>query len=174
MVNELLARPQGSGHDWIELHNTTDQAIDIGGWFLSDDFVKTNADGGYSLKKYQIPANTVIPAGGFKVFYEADFRFSNPAVPFALTEYGETVYLSAANADGDLLGYIVGASFGASDNGVSWGRYETSRDIDFVPLSKTTFGVDSPATVAEFPAMLRHGEMADAGVDSGPPAPRDN
>ena len=54
--------PRAAGPDWIELHNTTDQAIDIGGWFLSDD--------ANNLTKYEIAAGTSIAADGYIVFYE--------------------------------------------------------------------------------------------------------
>ena len=73
-------------------------------------------------------------------------------MPFALSEFGETVYLSAATTNGTLLGYVEGATFPATDNGISVGRYSTSRSLDFVPLSRRTFGVDTPATLNEFRA----------------------
>lgn len=47
--------------DWIELYNTSDVEIDLGGWYLSD-----KAD---NPQKWQIPSNTFIPANGFLVFY---------------------------------------------------------------------------------------------------------
>jgi hypothetical protein len=46
VINEVLAHSHADATDWIELHNTTDTAIDIGGWFLSDR--------GSDLMKYQI------------------------------------------------------------------------------------------------------------------------
>jgi hypothetical protein len=124
--------------------------VDISGWYLSDDFVRTNSTGGYDLKKYRIPDGTVLPAGGFKVFYERDFNTLNPAAPFSLSQYGETVYLSSADSAGHLTGYVTGAAFGVSARGISIGRYATSRGVDFVPLSRTTFGSDAPANLAEF------------------------
>ncbi|UCE48349.1 MAG: lamin tail domain-containing protein, partial [Phycisphaerales bacterium] len=36
VINELLAHSHAGAPDWIELHNTTDTTINIGGWFLSD------------------------------------------------------------------------------------------------------------------------------------------
>ena len=58
VINELLANSQGSGPDWIELHNTTDQPIDIGGWFLSDD--------ANNLTKYEVAAGVSIAADGVR------------------------------------------------------------------------------------------------------------
>ena len=60
VVNEVLAHSDGSQLDSIELFNTTDTAVDVGGWYLSDE--------GGDLLKYQIPAGTVIAAGGYLVF----------------------------------------------------------------------------------------------------------
>jgi len=77
--------------DWIELHNTTNTAVDIGGWFLSDSEAKP--------QKYEIAAGTWIEPFGYMVFFE-DLHFGNPAdpgssVPFALSENGETLYLNS-------------------------------------------------------------------------------
>ena len=59
IINEVLAHQDIGTGDWIELHNTTDQPIDIGGWFLSDDETQ--------LKKYQIHLGTTLPADDFLV-----------------------------------------------------------------------------------------------------------
>ena len=61
IINEVLAHQDIGTGDWIELHNTTDQPIDIGGWFLSDDETQ--------LKKYQIHLGTTLPADEFRSFY---------------------------------------------------------------------------------------------------------
>ncbi len=36
VINEVLAHAHADASDWIELCNTTGEAINIGGWFLSD------------------------------------------------------------------------------------------------------------------------------------------
>ena len=56
VINELLANSAGVGPDWIELHNTTDQPVDIGGWFLSDN--------GDDLTRYRIADGTVLRRTG--------------------------------------------------------------------------------------------------------------
>ncbi len=136
VINELLANSQGGGPDWIELHNTTSQAVSIGGWVLSDD-----AD---DLMKYQIAGGTSIAAGGYLVFDE-DSHFGNPAdpgckQPFALSADGETVYLHSGS-EGILTGYSEQEKFDASDAGVSLGRYQKSTgSYNFVPLRQPTPG----------------------------------
>jgi spore coat protein CotH len=152
VINEVLAHADSPLEDAIELRNTSASDVNIGGWFLSDDFAPTNAPGAYSLKKFRIPDNTVIVAGGYRVFYQRDFDQANPLTPFALSEFGETVYLSAAGANGTLMGFIEGATFRATEQGVAIGRHQTSRDVDFIPLNQPTFGASAPSTVAEFRA----------------------
>lgn len=50
----------GKTEDWIELYNTSDQAMDISGWHLSD---KSSKPG-----KWDIPEGTIIPGNGHLVF----------------------------------------------------------------------------------------------------------
>jgi len=137
VINELLAHSHAANPDWIELHNTTGQAIDIGGWFLSDnDSDRTN------IMKYQFPDNTVIPAYGYLSLQE-DETFGNPAaegcnIPFGLSEGGETVYLYSGQ-NGEVSGfYQTQQKFDASETGVTLGRYEKaelSGGYDFVRQS---------------------------------------
>ncbi|MCP4526138.1 MAG: lamin tail domain-containing protein, partial [Aestuariibacter sp.] len=137
VINEVLAHSHAEAVDWIELHNTTDTAIEIGGWFLSD----SSSD----LAKYQIAAGTVIASGGYVVFYE-DQHFNNSSAPgsnqpFALSENGERLYLSSAEG-GLLTGYRNVEDFGGSETGVSFGRYYKSStgNYNFVPMSENTPG----------------------------------
>jgi hypothetical protein len=139
VINELLARTDASQEDRIELHNATSNPIDVSGWFLSDQIDNNDASGGL-LKKFRIPNGTIIPARGFEVFYESNFN--GPDVSgFALSSYGDEVYLAAANPNtSELTGGIIGARFGASDDGVPFGRHRTSRGFDFAAMETPTFG----------------------------------
>jgi hypothetical protein len=136
VINELLAHSHGEASDWIELHNTTDHTVNIGGWFLSDD----ESD----LKKYEIPGGTFISPGGYIVFTEG-LHFGNRSdpgchVPFALSENGETLYLHSGQ-DGDLTGYSEQESFDASQTDVAFGRYQKSTgSYNFVAMSVNTPG----------------------------------
>jgi len=47
--------------DWIELYNSSDSDIDLGGWHLSDKETKP--------VKWEIPAGIMIPAKGYRVFW---------------------------------------------------------------------------------------------------------
>ena len=83
LVSELCARPF-SGQDAVELCNPGPSAVDIGGWFLSDDPA-------YPWK-YRIPDNTLLPAGGYQVFDGTQF---NPTpglgTSFGLSALGESL-----------------------------------------------------------------------------------
>jgi hypothetical protein len=137
VINEVLAHSHADAADWIELHNTTNTAIDIGGWFLSD----SKSD----LMKYQITEGTIIAPDGYIVFYE-DQHFRNIAAPgsyqpFSLSENGERLYLSSA--EGSLLtGYRQVEDFGGSETGVSFGRYfkPSTGNYNFIPMSENTPG----------------------------------
>jgi hypothetical protein len=143
VVNEVLSHSDEPLEDAIELRNLSATPVDLSGWWLSDARSVP--------RKYQIPGNTIIPGGDYRVFYEN--QFNNPdaaAAPFALSSTGgDQVYLSAAT-NGGLTGYRVWAEFGPSANGVSFGRWLTSVGVDFVPMARRTFGVDWPVTVEDF------------------------
>ena len=81
--------------DWLELHNSAIDSLDIGGWRLSD--------GGH-LNTYSIPAGTVLPPDGYLVLCSnpAQFQARYPGVPhlgplgFNLASTSETLELSTA------------------------------------------------------------------------------
>lgn len=136
IINEILAHSHAAAPDWIELYNTNGHAVNIGGWFLSDDE--------QDLKKYEIPATTIMEPYGYIVFYE-DLHFGNPAavgsnMPFGLSENGETLYLNSGS-NGELTGYSDSEKFGASETGVAFGRYQKSTgSYNFVAMSENTPG----------------------------------
>ena len=126
LVNELLPHTDDPQVDAVELFNPTDAAVDVGHWFITDQ----RAD----LGKFTIPADTRIPAQGYLVFTKDDLGF-------AFSEMGEDILLLAGDAGGALTGYSHGFAFGASANGVSFGRYITSTGAEhFPPQDAVTLG----------------------------------
>lgn len=75
VINEVLSHADPPFEDAIELHNTSSTAADIGGWFFSDDFVRTNPAAAYHLQKYRIP--TAPP------FRPVDSKFSTNVISTA-------------------------------------------------------------------------------------------
>jgi Lamin Tail Domain len=134
IVNEVLAHTDLPLEDAVELRNLTASPINIGGWYLSDANDR--------LQKFRIPDNTMLPAYGFKVFYEVDFNNDLLGVPFSLSSAnGDEVYLSQMTTNGVLTGYRAVAKFGPSANGVSIGRYANSQGmVDYVAMSALSLG----------------------------------
>ena len=139
VINEILAHSHAAAADWIELHNTTDEKIDIGGWYLSD----TDTD----LTKYRIADGTEIDPLGYALFYE-DTNFGQAATDpgsntaFAFSENGDELFLTCADDEGVLTGYRDVEEFGASPTGVSFGRYikASTGNANFVLLDGITPG----------------------------------
>jgi hypothetical protein len=141
VINEVLAHSDAPPSiDWIELHNTTNTEIDISGWFLSDN--------DSNLMKYQIANSTAIAAKGYIVFYE-DLHFGSGSgdpgsyIPFAISENGETVYLSSGvPGELTLTDYREQEDFGASEPDVAFGRHYKSSTgtFNFVAMSSNTPG----------------------------------
>jgi len=145
VINEILAHSHAVASDWIELYNTTGTTIDISGWFLSDS--------NDNLFKYEFAGGTTIGPNGYLVLYE-DLNFGNVSdpgchEPFALSENGEQLYLSSAQND-VLTGYRNVEDFGASETGVSFGRYYKSStgNYNFVAMDENT-----PGSVNSYPKV---------------------
>jgi hypothetical protein len=150
VINEVVAKTSNPLEDAIELHNTGTEPADVSGWWLSDDYDPAADPALTLLQKFRIPDGTIIPAGGYKVFYQADFNGPGAAAPFSLTQDGETVYLSSAGPGGILTGFITGQRFTASESNVAQGRVPLSKGWDFAALTAHTFGVSAPADRPEF------------------------
>ena len=137
VINEVLANPTTPGGDMIELANTTAQAINVGGWWLSDS--------SSNLEMYQIATGTILAANGYLVLsdsknYGASSGDPGVKTPFARSPYGFSLTL-ASNVAGVAGGYRDVEIFGATPPGVAVGRYTTSAgDTDFVMLSTPMFG----------------------------------
>lgn len=133
VVNELLTHTDPPLEDAIELHNLTEAAVDISGWWLSDRFD--------DLKRFQVPAGTVIAAHGYKVFYQYQFDTGPKAFAFN-SAHGGSVFLTQPDAGGVLVNYLE-QKFEPSENGVSFGRIVTSDGKDHLAaLACRSFGRD--------------------------------
>jgi hypothetical protein len=123
VINEVSSNTDPPEQDWIELHNTTESAIDIGGWFISD--------GSVNLMQYPIPLGTTIPANGYFVFDQNMLLFSFNS------ELGEAAYLSEGDGFGGMTGgrdYVV---FGPVEKDVTFGRSPNGSGSFFRMFSST-------------------------------------
>ncbi|HTD66987.1 MAG TPA: lamin tail domain-containing protein, partial [Candidatus Limnocylindria bacterium] len=131
LVNEVLANSDLPAVDSIELWNISADAANIGDWWISDDF--------FTPRKYRIAAGTTIAPGGYALFTEAQFNAGGTGFSFSAS--GDEVFLFSGDAAGNLTGYYHGFDFGASETGVSFGRYVPSDgDEQFVAQASTTLG----------------------------------
>ena len=133
-VNEALTHTDLPQLDSVELHNPWSTNVDIGNWYLTDQRTFP--------RKFRIPSPTIVPANGYKVFTEHDWN-ADPASTnsFRLDSHGEEIYLYSADTNGNLTGYSDGFSFGAAQNGVSFGRYVISTgEAQYPAQSVTTLG----------------------------------
>ena len=99
LINEVLAGNENTNYDtdhyqfsdWIELHNNTNQSINISGYYLSDDPAEP--------EMWQVPSNTVISAGGYLVVWadKTDQKDNELHTNFKLSAKGETVILADQN-----------------------------------------------------------------------------
>ncbi|MCX5643664.1 MAG: CotH kinase family protein [Phycisphaerae bacterium] len=116
LINEFLASNQtanrdpefGEFSDWIELYNTDPGAIDLSGYYVTDDLDQPH--------KWRVPDGTLIPGMGFLLLW-ADGRNTGGHLNFKLTKGGEQLGLYTPE------GVVVDAlTFGAQQDDISYGR----------------------------------------------------
>ncbi|MBQ8086931.1 MAG: lamin tail domain-containing protein [Clostridia bacterium] len=82
----------GAYQDYFELHNTSGVAIDLSGWFVSDDASRA--------MRWRLPEGFAIDAGGYRIVYASGLNRSDSEYPhsnFGLSSEGEDVVLSDAS-----------------------------------------------------------------------------
>ena len=116
LINEVLASNQTANRDpefrelsdWIELYNTAHGAMDLSGYYVTDNLDEP--------LKWQIPDGTLIPGAGFLLLW-ADGRDTGLHMSFKLNEGGEQ--LGLYTPEGVLVDTL---SFGAQQDDTSYGR----------------------------------------------------
>jgi len=94
VINEIMAQntstvkdEAGQWEDWIELYNKGEEDVNIGGYFLSDDDTR--------IKKWQIPAGTIMPGQGYLIIWADEDGSDGPMhASFKLSASGEVLILS--------------------------------------------------------------------------------
>jgi fibronectin type 3 domain-containing protein len=133
VINEVLSHAHPPLEDSIELVNVSNVSVNLINWWLSDSLD--------NLRKFQITTNGVLASGAFLVLYQSQFGNTNSPTAFALSStHCDKVYLSAADAAGNLTGQRTGVSFGPADSNVSFGRVPTSLGFDFWAQAARTPG----------------------------------
>ena len=144
-INELMATnsntisdENGEFEDWFEIYNPSDSAIDIAGYFVTDDLSNTTM--------FQLPIGdtaTIIPAKGFLLLWASRAMDRGPLhVDFKLSgSEGEAVGLVAP--DGST--FIDSISFGPQDTDISYGR-ETDGNANWILFNSPTPGFSNNIT----------------------------
>jgi len=140
----LIADEMGDHDDWVELYNTDATAVNIGGWYLSDD--------PGNPKKWQIPAGTTVPAGGHVLIWCDNEPTEGPLhATFALSAGGEGVGLFHDVAHGNVqIDYL---SFPRIGLNVSYGRSPDGADsvgfMTSVTPSAANASLNPPPTLSD-------------------------
>ena len=158
IISELLAHTDPPLEDAVEFQNVGPTTVDISGWWLSNKET--------SPRKVIVPPGPPVPPGGFRVLYEYMFNAEqNTDLPAGFTHtnvleslrfnsaQGDSCYLSQTDSAGQPTGYRVQETdFEASQNGVSFIRYQTSvpGEYKFIAANQRSFGADAPADQADF------------------------
>lgn len=173
IINEFMAsndaavadpEDTGSGDnspydDWFEIYNAGDEAVNIGGMYVTD-----NMD---DLKAYQIPATdaakTTIPAGGFIVIWadnEPDQGQLHAA--FALSGGGESIAI--IESDGRLI--IDSYEYEAQQTDLSYGRNPDGSDTWEV-FSQPTPGASNTGASTNQPPIISNISVSPNPVKAG-------
>jgi len=115
-----LADPQGEYDDWIELHNLTDQEVDLTGHYLSDE--------PNNPRKWQFPTGTKIAADGYLLVWADEDGADTPGLhaSFKLAASGEQIYLTDTDVNFNaVLDYVI---FGQQQTDRSYGRLAEDAD----------------------------------------------
>ena len=131
VINELMASNEttitdqdGDYDDWIELYNKSTDAIDISGWFITD-----NPD---NLDKFEIPAGTVVPANGYLIIWaDEDDDQEGLHANFKLSASGEVLIL--LDPSGNVVDRV---DFGAQETDMGYARIPNGTG-DFVIQAST-------------------------------------
>jgi hypothetical protein len=128
---DKYADEAGDFDDWIELYNTSAEAVDVGGLYLSDTLPATRP-WRFPLNR---PALTIIAPDSFLVVFadnepqegplHADFRLNNDGE--------EVVLLHIMDNDTTIFDHVI---YGEQYNNVTYGRYPDGSDhFEFMPVN---------------------------------------
>lgn len=134
-INEWMADNDGSltdaadeSDDWIELHNPTDNPVNLSNWSLTDTVTKP--------RLAVLPTGTVIPAHGFLLLWADDQPAQGsaaaPHLAFKLSKSGDAIRLHAPDTR-----LIDSVDFGEQDTGFTDGRYRDGGD-GIYPLTEAS------------------------------------
>ena len=135
VINELLTHTDLPQIDSIELYNRTDDEIDMSRWFLSDSV--------NDLFRYRLAGpNSVIDADDYLVLDENQLGFSFRG------QTSDNAFIIETSVTGRPIRFVDAVKFGATQNGVSLGRWDNGEG-ELFPMSELTFGEPNSGPLIE-------------------------
>lgn len=120
---ETAADENSEFEDWVELFNNSNSAVNLGGWFLTD-----NPD---NLDKWEFPANTSIPANGYIIIWADEDSSQGPLhANFKLSASGEQLLLVNGN--------------GSTVQDISFGQQQADKGYARSPNGTGNFVIKNP------------------------------
>jgi hypothetical protein len=142
-----MADEAGEYDDWIELYNKSANAIDISGYYLTDNPV--------NLDKWAIPTGTVMPPYSYMVFWADEDSSQGPRhCNFKISASGETIMLINSNiqiADSVILGQQ------ATDMGYARVPNGTGNFVIQAPTFAASNEVSAPVGIRAYAKLLLQG-----------------
>ncbi len=164
----MITDEEGAYEDWIELHNTSNQAFDLSGYHLSD---KAN-----NLDKFAFADGQMIAANGYLIIWCDEDSSDGPLhTNFRLSSAGENIFFTGP----DTLDVIQTVSFGPQETNISYARipngtgdfmfraptFNSNNDgvaTKHLPLNTIANIYPNPTSDALFVEQLLHNEQLQA------------
>ena len=144
-INEVESSDANGGNDWVEIVNSGSEAVDVSGWYITDDKGTERVDEGSA---YPIPQGTVLEAGAVLVLEETvNFDFG----------LGKEDAVTLYDAEGNALDTY-------SWSGHAEGTYSRTESGEFVDMAPTKGGENT----AEEPEQSAEATVVINEVNSSP------
>ena len=167
LITEFLASndntlddEDGDSSDWVEIHNAGDTALDLDGWYLTDD--------ASDLTQWQFPAVSIDPGQYLVVFASEKDRADDDGTElhtnFRLSANGE--YLALVEANGTSVAFEFSPQFPTQTTDVSYGLVQQATQTTLIePGDNASFIVPS-GPIAEWNSL----SFDDSSWPTGPTA----
>ena len=122
VINEILASnrftnrdEQERSGDWVELHNRSEQVVDVGGWFLSDDRAEP--------QKWALPSAAIDP-GGYLLVWLTGQQNDRMKQKILRSSAGEKAFRPTIIQAGESWNYVIGTHDHLGSPHESWKQIE--------------------------------------------------